>query len=136
MAEFGLNTYIKDLIPKVHVHKALYDTIQHRFVKIEEKLSRILFKGYASFSNITNKYSFLEEKQYKGDFKFELIEDLHIIEKASQCLYHCALFNQLRSKLALACQLIITKQLDNITDIALVRIIYSLAAAGRPLRFV
>lgn len=79
MVKFGIDVFKNDLVPKVGEKQTLFNAIDQRFVNVEERLSRVLFKKYTSFSTMTSQLSFLSERQYKGDFKFQLIEDVETI---------------------------------------------------------
>lgn len=70
MTTLSLDTYHKELIPIVNAKPTLFEAVEQRFVNIEERLSRVIFKDYSSFSKASSKVSFLTEQVYKGDFKF------------------------------------------------------------------
>lgn len=51
-------------------------------------------------------------------------------------MYNCALFNKLRDKLALACELAITKLSSKLTDASMAKLLFCLANSGRSLKFI
>lgn len=51
-------------------------------------------------------------------------------------MYHCALFNQIRSKLSLVCELAVTQYCEKLSPQALSRFIFGLAVAGKPLKLI
>jgi hypothetical protein len=134
MADLSLDGFNLECVPRVQNQPTLLEAIEQRFVNVEERLSRLLFKGYLGFSQATSKLSFLNQREYKGDFKFELVDDLDVLEKASECLLHCAQFNQLRSKLVIACEKAVSAKQEQLSDVTLARLLYCLAVAGRPLK--
>ena len=62
MVKFGLDVFKNDLIPIVSEKQTLFKTIDQRFINVEERLSRVLFKKYTSFSTMTSQLSFLSER--------------------------------------------------------------------------
>ena len=81
MSGYDLTGYVKCLIPQVESHFSLYERLLERFVKLQERIGRQIFKGFFRFSQKVSKIAFLEERQYKGDFKFELTDDMEKLEK-------------------------------------------------------
>ncbi len=50
MISNDLDIYHRQLVPKISEHLSLADALTLRFINIEERLSRMLFKGYTGFS--------------------------------------------------------------------------------------
>ena len=57
-----------------------------------------------------------------------------MIEEASECLLHCAFFNQLRSKLVVACEKAVVQLHPKLSNKALGRFLHCLALAGKPVK--
>jgi hypothetical protein len=51
-------------------------------------------------------------------------------------MYHCALFNKLRDKLALACELAITRLSSKLSDASVGKLLFCLANSARSLKFI
>jgi hypothetical protein len=64
------------------------------------------------------------------------VDSLPKIEQAIEIMYHCAMFNKLRDKLALACELAITKRGLEVSDSTMGRLLFCLANSGRSLKFI
>jgi hypothetical protein len=136
MVKCDLTAYVRELIPKSESHRTLYERLLERFANIEERIAREIFQGYFGFSRNVSKVAFLEEREYRGDFKFALVSDTAKIETAIEAMYHCALFNQMRDKLSLACELAISTRLNDLSSLSVSRLLFCLASAGRTLKFV
>jgi len=62
MLVYDLDVYHRQLVPKMSEYLSLADCFTLRFINIEESLSRMLFKGYAGFSELSSKVSLFEER--------------------------------------------------------------------------
>lgn len=80
--------------------------------------------------------AFLEEREYKGDFKFEVTEDIPRLELAIQAIHNCALFNKMRDKLTLACELALASKWKELSGVSVARLLFCLANSGRTLKFI
>lgn len=79
---------------------------------------------------------FKEEKQYKGEFKFELVDEVEKIEEVSQIIYLLSLFNRTKKKTALVAELAIIKYWEKIKAQSLNNMIFGLGMNGRQLKVV
>jgi hypothetical protein len=76
MARHDLNPYLNSLLLAPQAHSTLHLRMAERFINIEERISREVFKGYFGFSRTVSKVAFLEEREYRGDFQFKLVDEL------------------------------------------------------------
>jgi hypothetical protein len=51
-------------------------------------------------------------------------------------MHNCALFNKMRDKLSLACELAITTRLKELSRESIGKLLFCLASSGRPLKFI
>lgn len=60
MVKYDLNAYVKHLLPQAETYRTLYERLLERFLNIEERIGREIYKGYFRFSKKASKVAFLE----------------------------------------------------------------------------
>lgn len=136
MLRHDLDPYHQLLVPHAHTHPSLCDQLTLRFMHIEERLARLLFKDYTRFSAESSRGSLFQEREYKGDFKFELVDCLDSVEQLSEAIYNVALFGRARNKLILAAEMAVARHWQGLSELALGRLLFCLAMGGRSLKVI
>jgi hypothetical protein len=136
MVRHDLDPYQQLFVPNAHAHPSLFDQLTLRFMNIEERTARLLFKDYTRFSAESSRNNLFEEREYKGDFKFELVDSLDSLEQLSEAIYNVALFGRPRNKLILAAEMAVSRHWQRLSEPALGRLLFCLAMGGRSLKVI